>query len=328
MHWLLHLFPVSSLGLVFAAVFLAPPGPPQADHADAPYVLVLGIAQDGGVPQAGATPSSARESDEFQRYVVSLAVVDPETGDRWMFEATPDFPAQLRALDRIAPARARPALQGIFLTHAHMGHYTGLMHLGHEAMGARGIPVYAMPEMAEFLRTNGPWSQLVRLENITVHLLQDAVPVELNERLSVTPLVVPHRQEYSEVVGYRIQGPERSVLFIPDIDRWDAWDRVGHRIEDALADVDVAYLDGTFFADREVGGRDMSSFPHPFITTTMERLGALPEDQRAKVRFIHLNHTNPALHASSPARAAIIRAGFSVAEELERVPLGKAGPPR
>ena len=194
MHWLLHLFPVSSLGLVFAAVFLAPPGPPRADHADAPYVLVLGIAQDGGVPQAGASPSSARESDEFRRYVVSLAVVDPETGERWMFEATPDFPAQLRAIDRIAPARARPALQGIFLTHAHMGHYTGLMHLGHEAMGARGIPVYAMPKMAEFLRTNGPWSQLVRLENITVHLLQDAVPVELNERLSVTPLLVPHRQ--------------------------------------------------------------------------------------------------------------------------------------
>ncbi len=326
MHWLLHHHPVSSLGLLLAAALLPQPGPPRADHADAPYVLVLGIAQDGGVPQAGASPSSARESDEFRRYVVSLALVDPETGKRWMFEATPDFPAQLRVLDRIAPAPAAPALQGIFLTHAHMGHYTGLMHLGHEAMGARGIPVYAMPKMAEFLRTNGPWSQLVRLENITVHLLQDAVPVELNERLSVTPLLVPHRQEFSEVVGYRIQGPERAVLFIPDIDRWGAWDREGHRIEDVLAGVDVAYLDGTFFADREVGGRDMSSFPHPFITTTMERLGALPEDQRAKVRFIHLNHTNPALHASSPARAAITRAGFRVAEEFERVPLGKIGP--
>ena len=100
------------------------------------------------------------------------------------------------------------------------------------------------------------------------------------------------------------------------------------RIEDVLAGVDVAYLDGTFFADREVGGRDMSSFPHPFITSTMDRLGALPADQRTKVRFIHLNHTNPALHASSPARAAITRAGFRVAQELERVPLGRAGPSR
>jgi pyrroloquinoline quinone biosynthesis protein B len=328
MHWPLHHFPVSSLGLAFAAAVLMQPASHLVGQADAPYLIVLGIAQDGGVPQAGATPSSERESDEFRRLVVSLAVVDPKTGERWMVEATPDFPAQLRALDRIAPARAGPSLQGIFLTHAHMGHYTGLMHLGHEAMGARGIPVYVMPRMAEFLRTNGPWSQLVRLENITLRLLEDGVPVRLNERLSVTPLVVPHRQEYSEVVGYHIQGPERSVLFIPDIDRWDAWDRAGHRIEDMLARVDVAYLDGTFFADREVGGRDMSAFPHPFITTTMERLGTLPEDQRAKVRFIHLNHTNPALHASSPARAAITRAGFNVAEELERVPLGESGAPR
>jgi len=325
MHWLLHHHPVSSLGLLLAAALFTQPGPPPEYQTNAPYLTVLGIAQDGGVPQAGAKPTSARESDVFRRHVVSLAVVDPETGERWMFEATPDFPAQLRALDRIAPVATPPTLQGIFLTHAHMGHYTGLMHLGHEAMGARGIPVYAMPTMAEFLRTNGPWSQLVRLENITLHLLEDAVPVQLNERLSVTPLLVPHRQEYSEVVGYRIQGPERAVLFIPDIDRWDVWDREGRRLEDVLAGVDVAYLDGTFYADREVGGRDMSAFPHPFITTTMERLSPLPPDQRAKVRFIHLNHTNPALHASSPARAAITRAGFRVAEELERVPLGEAG---
>jgi len=328
MHWLLPQYPFSNLGLLLAPALFAQPGPIPAYHADDPYLIVLGIAQDGGVPQAGAKPTSARESDEFRRHVVSLAVIDPATGERWMFEATPDFPAQLRALDRIAPVATSPSLQGIFLTHAHMGHYTGLMHLGHEAMGARGIPVYAMPTMAEFLRTNGPWSQLVRLENITLRLLEDGVPVQLNERLSVMPLVVPHRQEYSEVVGYRIQGPERAVLFIPDIDRWDAWDRVGHRIEDVLAGVDVAYLDGTFFADREVGGRDMSSFPHPFITSTMDRLGVLPADQRTKVRFIHLNHTNPALHASSPARAAITRAGFRVAQELERVPLGRAGPSR
>ncbi len=326
MHRLLHYHPRSSLGLAFAAAVLLHPGSPLVGQADAPYLIVLGIAQDGGVPQAGARPSGDQESDEFRRHVVSLAVVDPETGERWMFEATPDFPAQLRALDRIAPAPAAPGLQGIFLTHAHIGHYTGLMHLGHEAMGARGIPVYAMPTMAEFLSTNGPWSQLVRFENITLRLLEDGVPVQLNERLWVTPLLVPHRQEYSEVVGYRIQGPDRRALFIPDIDRWDAWDREGHRIEDVLAGVDVAYLDGTFFADREVGGRDMSSFPHPFITTTMERLGTLPPDQRAKVRFIHLNHTNPALQASSPARAAITRAGFRVAEESERVPLGKVGP--
>ena len=290
---------------------------------EGPYVVVLGIAQDGGVPQAAAKPRLDSSSEELERYVVSLGIIDPMTAERWMIEATPDFPEQLRALDLIAPAPETPGLQGIFLTHAHMGHYTGLMHLGHEAIGAQQVSVYAMPKMAEYLRTNGPWSQLVRLRNVVIHPLQDGAPVALNRRLTVTPLLVPHRQEFSEVVGYRIEGPDKSVLFLPDIDRWDEWDTSpnGGRLEAELARVDVAYLDGTFFADREVGGRDMSAFPHPFITTTMERLGPLPRDERAKVRFIHLNHTNPALRRNSMARQAIEQAGFRVAEELERVSL-------
>jgi pyrroloquinoline quinone biosynthesis protein B len=300
---------------------LAHPGAAASSIQQAPYVVVLGIAQDGGVPQAGAKPPSDSSSDQIERLVVSLGIVDPETGERWMIEATPDFPDQLRALDRIAATPDTPGLRGIFLTHAHMGHYTGLMHLGHEAIGARQVPVYAMPQMAEYLETNGPWSQLVRLENIVIHQLSDGASVRLNRRLSVTPLLVPHRQEFSEVVGFRIEGPDRAVLFVPDIDRWDQWagDGQGRRLETELARVDVAYLDGTFFADREVGGRDMSGFPHPFITTTMERLGPLPASERAKVRFIHLNHTNPALRHDGSARRAIETAGFRVAQELERV---------
>ncbi|NNG16057.1 MAG: pyrroloquinoline quinone biosynthesis protein PqqB [Gemmatimonadales bacterium] len=304
-------------------VGLVRPGPSAPVLEAAPYVVVLGIAQDGGVPQAGAKPQSGSSSDELERHVVSLGVIDPETTERWLIEATPDFPAQLRALDRIAAAPGTPGLRGIFLTHAHMGHYTGLMHLGHEAIGARQVPVYAMPQMAEYLRTNGPWSQLVRLENIVIHPLRDGTSVRLNRRLSVTPLLVPHRQEFSEVVGFRIEGPAKAVLFVPDIDRWDQWDRHGRSLEAELARVDVAYLDGTFFADREVGGRDMSAFPHPFITTTMERLRSLPAEERAKVRFIHLNHSNPALRPGSDARRAIEAAGFRVAEELERVYLGE-----
>jgi pyrroloquinoline quinone biosynthesis protein B len=319
-----------SIGLLLTALVMSASGLTHTAQSgplldEAPYVVVLGITQDGGVPQAGATPDPDSEAEEFKRHVVSLAIIDPETDERWMIDATPDFPEQLRALDRLAPVPETPGLRGILLTHAHMGHYTGLMHLGHEAIGAQLVPVYAMPRMAEFLKTNGPWSQLVRLENIVIHPLQDGTPVRLNRRLSVTPLLVPHRQEYSEVVGYRIEGPARSVLFVPDIDRWDEWgrDRQGQHLEDELARVDVAYLDGTFFADREIDGRDMSSFPHPFITTTMERLGPLPADERKKVRFIHLNHTNPALRHESAARRAIEAAGFRVAEELERVYLSE-----
>jgi pyrroloquinoline quinone biosynthesis protein B len=238
-----------------------------------------------------------------------------------LFEATPDFREQLHRLDEAVPAGDRPGLSGIFLTHAHIGHYTGLMFVGHESMGAQGVPVYAMPKMSAYLRTNGPWSQLVRYNNIDLRSLEDGQSVALNERLRVTPFIVPHRQEYSEVVGYRIDGPERSALFIPDIDSWEEWDTLGTRIEDVLKEVDVAYLDASFYANGEIPGRDMSGFPHPFITHSMARFAPLPAAERAKVRFIHLNHTNPALWPGSEARRTISEKGFRVAEEGERITL-------
>ncbi len=291
------------------------------DRDAGPYVVVLGVAQDGGVPQAGSNEHPAWEIPNLRRLVVSLGLVAPASGGRWLFEATPDFREQLHLLDEIAPVDDAPGLDGIFLTHAHIGHYTGLMFLGHESLGAQGVNVYAMPRMADFLTANGPWSQLVRYENVVLRRLEDGVPLSLGSGLTVTPFLVPHRQEYAEVVGFRIEGPSRSVLFIPDIDSWEEWDEAGTRIESAIASVDVAYVDGTFFANGEIPGRDMTGFPHPFITHSMQRLAELPPAEKAKVRFIHLNHTNQALLPDSEARKTIEQSGFRVAEEGEKVEL-------
>ncbi len=288
---------------------------------DQPFVVVLGVAQDAGIPQAGAYSHPGWEDEALRRRVVCLGLVDPRSGKRWMFEATPDFRGQLHDLHQLAP-RERTVPDGIFLTHAHIGHYTGLMFLGHESIGADGVAVYAMPKMHDFLSTNGPWDQLVRYGNVDLHALAADRAEELGEDLSVTAFLVPHRQEYSEVVGYRIDGPDQSALFIPDIDSWEEWDDLGTRIEDMIASVDFAYLDATFYANGEIPGRDMSGFPHPFIRHSMERFADLPESEKAKVRFIHLNHTNPAQYADSEARAAILAAGFRVAEQGEIVELG------
>ena len=289
-----------------------------------PVLWVLGTAQDGGVPQAGSERPAWLPEGE-RRFATSLAIVDPEDGTRYLFEASPDFREQLALLAELAPpSTTRPArlpLDGIFLTHAHMGHYTGLAHLGFEALGAVGVPVYAMPRMAKYLRMNGPWSQLVSFRNIELRLLAHDTPVSLSDRLRVTPLLVPHRQEFSEVVGFRIEGPHRSVLFLPDIDSWERWDAEGVRIEDQIQRVDVAYLDGTFFDDGEIPGRDMSGFPHPRIRGSMARFADLPAAEKAKVRFLHLNHTNPALDPDSDARRETLAAGFRVAETGERFEL-------
>jgi pyrroloquinoline quinone biosynthesis protein B len=284
-------------------------------------LVVLGVAQDGGKPQIGNPADPAWADPALRRSATSLALIDRRGGkpQRFLFEATPDIKAQLHALDAIAPVEKPVALDGVFLTHAHIGHYVGLMFLGHEASGARHVPAYVMPRMAHFLEANGPWSQLVRFENIILAIMADGAPETLGENLMVTPFAVPHRQEFSEVVGFRIDGPSKSAIFLPDIDSWEDWDADGTRIEDMIASVDIAYLDATFYANGEIPGRDMSGFPHPFVTHSMQRFAALPPPEKAKVRFIHMNHTNPLHDPRAPERRAVADAGFSLAEEGERI---------
>lgn len=282
-------------------------------------LLVLGVAQDAGKPQIGNPDDPAWEDPSLRRLATSLALIDRrgEKTKRWLFEATPDITEQLQRLDEAAPAERPIGLDGIFLTHAHIGHYAGLMMLGHEGAGAQNVTVYAMPRMADFLADNGPWSQMVRLHNIIIAIMAKDEPEQLAENLTVTPLRVPHRQEFSEVVGFRIDGPKKSALFIPDIDSWEDWDAEGTRIEDKIAEVDIAYLDATFYANGEIPGRDMSGFPHPFVSHSMERFASLSASEKEKVQFIHMNHTNP-LHApDAKERNTVREAGFNIAEEME-----------
>lgn len=284
------------------------------------YILVLGISQDAGYPQANCYQSHcmrAWEDNGHRRHVSSIAVVDQKSTSKFLFDATPDIREQLYQLHRAAPDD-RFTLDGVFLTHAHIGHYTGLMHFGHEASGSRGVPVYAMPRMHDFLSTNGPWDQLVRYENIKLVELQHDRTVDLPGRIRVTPFLVPHRDEYTETVGYRIDGPNRSAVFIPDIDKWDRWQT---DIRDVVRSVDYALLDAAFFADGELPGRDMSKIPHPFVSESMDLFSDLTEAEKSRVIFIHMNHTNPLLIDGSPEQSAVRQRGFRYATEGMRLSL-------
>ncbi len=196
-----------------------------------------------------------------------------------------------------------------------MGHYAGLLQLGREAMGAQGMPVYVMPKMKEFLETNAPWSQLVSLGNIKLVLIEADTPIQLAFNLRVTPLIVPHRDEFSETVGYRIETAEKSLLFIPDIDKWPLWDR---DIRAEVARVDLALLDATFYEEGELPNRNMSEIPHPFVAETINLFSPLSESEKRKVKFIHFNHTNP-LILEGPERNRVRNLGFDVATEGERI---------
>ncbi len=301
-------------------VFLLLSAPTLALAESEVYLQVLGIAQDAGYPQTNCyQPHCMRawENKDMRRLTSSIAVVDTDAKTKYLFDATPNMREQLFGLHQSAPD-TEYLLDGVFLTHAHMGHYTGLMHFGREAVGARGIPVYAMPRMFEFLTNNGPWGQLVELGNIELRPLSDRKQVDLNSRLVVTPLEVPHRPEYSETVGYRIDGPNKSAVFIPDIDKWGDWTT---DIRDVIRSVDYALLDASFFADGELKGRDMSVIKHPFVSESMDLFDSLTEDEKSRVIFIHMNHTNPLLIDGSPAQAEVTRRGYRFAREGMRLPL-------
>ncbi|WP_288339349.1 MBL fold metallo-hydrolase [uncultured Roseivirga sp.] len=278
-----------------------------------PFIMVLGVAQDAGYPQAGYQ-EEWKAIDLGQRkplYTVSLGLIDPINKKRYLFDATPDFKEQLHMLDEISETNDYP-LDGIFLTHAHIGHYTGLMHLGREVMGATGVPVHAMPKMKTFLEENGPWNQLVSLNNISINPMQDSTLVELSKDISVMPFTVPHRDEYSETVGFKIQINQKSVVFIPDIDKWNKWDV---DVREVVKNNDIILIDASFYQDGELEGRDMSLIPHPFTKESMELFSELSKTDKAKVHFIHANHTNPILDMNSPEYEEVSQAGFNVAQQ-------------
>src|SRR6266545_2731106 len=77
--------------------------------------VILGIAQDGGVPHLGCRQKlcvEARRDPAKRRRVASLGLVDEGSGKRFVIDATPDFPSQVETLGGMP--------DGILLTHAHI----------------------------------------------------------------------------------------------------------------------------------------------------------------------------------------------------------------
>jgi pyrroloquinoline quinone biosynthesis protein B len=279
------------------------------------FLVVLGTAQDAGYPQIGCAKECCKaywEGKEEKKYITSLALVDSKANQYWLFEATPDIANQLHSLQSYLTTKDDYSPDGIFITHAHIGHYSGLMQLGRETMGAKDVPVWAMPRLDSFLKNNGPWSQLISLHNIQLQSLKADSTVSLNTSLKVTPVKVPHRDEFSETVGFVIESDRKKILFIPDIDKWEKWEK------DIVAEtgkVDMALLDGTFYKNGELPGRNMSEVPHPFVEESLQKFSSLSSGEKSKIVFIHFNHTNPLLKKESAEKKKVKADGFGVAED-------------
>jgi pyrroloquinoline quinone biosynthesis protein B len=207
---------------------------------------------------------------------------------------------------------------GILLTHAHIGHYVGLAELGREVLGARRVPVYCTASMAKFLRENRPWSRLVALENVEIREIAFDREFALSDRLHATAIRVPHRDEDSDTVAFLIRGPERRVLWLPDIDKWEKWDR---SLTDLLSDPALtAFVDGTFFSADEIPGRSTAEIPHPLVPETAALLARGQGSPAGRLFFVHLNHTNRLLWDRN-ALDSLAKAGLGIAAEGQRLPL-------
>lgn len=281
-------------------------------------IIVLGIAQDGGFPHIGCQNEcqQAFKNPELARHVTSLALIDPKSKQWWLLEASPDMDDQLQYFRELTNGEYPYLPSGIFLTHAHIGHYTGLISLGREALGANKVKVYALPRMIDFLKTNGPWSQLVKLENIDPIVMDPEVALTLEKDLSIEAFPVPHRDEFSETAGFKIKKRSDSYIFIPDIDKWSKWDEdIVELIKDP--EISFAFLDATFFEDGELPNRAMSEVPHPFVTETMDLFENESRSIKHKIVFIHFNHTNPLLF-DRKAKIQVLKEGFRIAEQGQK----------
>lgn len=270
-------------------------------NAQDPFVVILGVAQDAGYPQIGCNQDcckAIRLGKQQKKMVTSLALADPATKKWWLFEATPDISEQLQLFQQITKQQYPFLPETVFITHAHIGHYTGLMYLGREALNANNQKVKVLPKLKNFLETNGPWSQLVQLKNIQLNALQENKPITLNQSLLVKAFIVPHRDEFSETAGFEIQYQNKKILFIPDIDKWA---KFSNNIAQFLQQADYVFIDATFYKDGEIKGRSMQEIPHPFVQETKLLLNGLNAKAKKKIVFIHFNHTNPLLNKQSVA---------------------------
>jgi pyrroloquinoline quinone biosynthesis protein B len=282
--------------------------------------VILGIMQDGGLPHIGcqcARCAAAQVDPGLERYAAGLALIDWRGAAPmvWLIDATPDIRRQLALMVRALgphPRRRERVRQpdGLFLTHAHMGHIGGLPQFGPEAMAVTGLPVYGTAGLISLLSKATLWRPVVSA--LTLKVMEPDTPLLLGEALTITALPVPHRDELQVgTLAYRIDGPRRSLLYVPDIDAWHLWPQATGQI----SAVDVALLDASFYSDVELEGR--APVAHPLVPETLYHFSELP----ARLILTHINHTNPILDIGSPEREMVRRAGAEVATQGLVIPL-------
>ena len=238
-------------------------------------VTLLGVAQDGARPQAGCIqPCCAGLTAEDTMFPVSLGIID-DSGDGHLIEATRYLGEQFRIW-------GAPSLDSVWLTHAHFGHVDGLGLFGKETMASRDLDLHVSDEMFHLMEETPQWALMLKQGVFQDKVFQNGEQITKNEDLSIIPIVIPHRDELSDMHAFLICGANKRLLFLPDHDSWQQTLDCHHQpdIRSWLRhlQVDIALLDGTFWSEEELGGRSQQDVPHPPVKQTLQLLGERKAD--------------------------------------------------
>ena len=276
-------------------------------------IYILGTVQDGGFPHTGCNEQCCKQAWSnflLRRNIASIAIIDHNVKKYWIIEITPDFKIQYQMITEYL--NDQYSFSGIFLTHSHIGHYSGLLELGLEVLNTNNIPVYVMPQLLKFLKSNASINFLFQSKNIISLEITENKTNQLSDNLSIASFLVPHRNEMSETVGYNIKTKDTSIIYIPDIDAWSDWDT---NIIDVIKKHDLLFIDGTFYNKNELKNRNMKNVPHPSVLESMELFKDLDYRDKNKIYFTHLNHTNKLLQIDSIEHKQLLKKHFNVLKD-------------
>lgn len=260
-------------------------------------VEILGNVQDGGVPHLGCECDmceAAREDERKQKYVGALLIKEDNSDKtvRYLIDATPDIRYQITG----------NYLDGVFISHGHLGHIGGLPFFGTESLDTNDLEIFCTADLKDFVMKNDPFRLMVDRDQIKLNEVENNESVEI-QGCAVEFREVLHRYVNTDTVSFMIKGEDKKLYYMSDIDEWT------ENAKSNVKEADIAIVDGTFWTKEELDRYE--EVPHPPVKETMEEFS----DSDTDIYFTHLNHTNPALREDSEEREELEERGFEVVEK-------------
>ncbi|HXA79301.1 MAG TPA: pyrroloquinoline quinone biosynthesis protein PqqB [Candidatus Acidoferrales bacterium] len=299
-------------------------------------IKVLGSAAGGGFPQWNCGCSNCdrarRGLSGFHPRTQAQVAVSPCHGSWFLLNASPDLRQQLLRDPDFAPAeqtRGTP-ISAIILMSADVDGVMGLLHMRE----FQPLKIYATASVLRVLKEeNSLFRSLERsAPPVEWEALRFDRPISIDQRAGeansvLTCEAVPLGGDYPDYVGAGLRkdlAKQEAVIgleFVQEGKKFFYAPSLSGRNDDwkcHAKESDLAFLDGTFWADNELidvrgSGKTAREIGHVPLSGPEGLLAQFPSAGKDRRVLIHLNNTNPVLDEESAANQAVRDAGWEVA---------------